>query len=343
MVDLYGRCPDDRTMHRSPQPPVSRRGLLIGAGSMLAVSGTPGRAQAPAYPTRTIRIVVGFPAGGPTDAPARIIAEKLRAALGQPVIVENKPGASGMIAVNDVLAQPRDGHTLLLCTYSDSYNPSLFRSATYKVENLEPIAQVTKAYYAFAVRNDMPVTTWPEFVAFAKSRPGQLTYGHVGVGSAPDYIAKQVERDAGLKMQAVPFRGSGPALQEMIASRLDFMVGPLAVTIPLYKARHIKVIGVTSPERLAVVPEVPTLTEQGMPFVSSAWLGVCAAAGTPQPIADDLNKAVNDAMKSEDYRSLMARTGLEAADTTREEFRKVMLDTARETGGLIRDLGISLD
>src|SRR5262245_29468068 len=194
-------------------------------------------AAAQDFPNRTIRIVVGFPAGGPSDVPARIIAEKLRVATGQTVIVENKTGAGGMIALADMLAQPRDGHTLLLCSYIDAINPLLYRKVTYKLDDIAPVSLVQKAYYAFTISNAVPASDLKGFIAHARSRPGALNYGKVGSGSVTEILARQLEKLAGISMTGVTFRGTGPAVQEIAAERLDFMVGPLAVTIPLHEAK----------------------------------------------------------------------------------------------------------
>ena len=311
-------------------------GLALAAASLL-----PGLASAQsAYPNRSIRLVVGFPAGGPTDGPARIIADKLRTSLGQPVVVENKPGAGGAIAVNDVLGQPRDGYSLLLCTYIDPINTVLLKNVSYKLEDLQPISQITKAYYGLAVPNTLPVNSVQDFIAHAKTRPGQLNYGHVGVGSAPELIAREFELLTGTKMTAVPFRGTGPALQEMVAGRLDFLVGPLVVTMPLFEAKQIKLLAMTSPERLAVAPDVPTLTEQGVKLVSYGWLGVCGGSGLPRDVVDLLNRHVRDAVASPEYQALMKQTGVLGVSTSPEEFGKVVTETAADARSLAGKLGI---
>jgi len=240
-------------------------------------------ASAQEFPNKTIRIVVGFPAGGPSDMPARILAEKLRV-LGQPVIVENKTGAAGMIALNDVLTQPRDGHTLLLCSYIDAINPLLYKKVSYRLDDIAPVSLIQKAYYAFTISNELPVNDLKGFIAHAKTKPGALNYGKVGSGSVTELLARQLEKVAGISMTGVTFRGTGPAVQEIAAERLDFMVGPLAVTIPLHEAKKVKIIGMTSPERLPVAPDVPTLKEQGTDIVNYGWWGVCAASGVPAPV-----------------------------------------------------------
>ena len=296
-------------------------------------------ASAQEFPSKTIRIVVGFPAGGPSDVPARILAEKLRV-LGQPVIVENKTGAAGMIALNDVLAQPRDGHTLLLCSYIDAINPLLYRKVSYRLDDIAPVSLIQKAYYAFTISNELPVNDLKGFIAHAKGKPGALNYGKVGSGSVTELLARQLEKTAGITMTGVTFRGTGPAVQEIAAGRLDFMVGPLAVTIPLHEAKKVKIIGMTSPERLPVAPDVPTLKEQGTDIVNYGWWGVCAAAGTPKPILETLNKHIAAAVASADFRSVIEKTGVIPLSSSIDEFAAIIADTAKEAATMIRELGI---
>jgi tripartite-type tricarboxylate transporter receptor subunit TctC len=296
--------------------------------------------HAQTYPSKPIRMLVGFPAGGPSDVPARIIGQQLQVALGQPVVVENKTGAAGMIALNEMLAQPRDGHTLLLCSYIDPTNVHLYKKAAYKVEDLAPVSMITKAYYAIVVPPDSPANTMKEFIALAKSKPGALNYGKVGSGSVTEIIPRQIEKDTGIRMTGVTFRGTGPALQEVLAGRLDFAVSPLSLAMPLYAEKKVKVIAMTSPERLPVAPDVPTLKEQGVNVVNYGWWGVCAAAGTPRPVLETLNKHVGAAVASDPFRTTMEKTGVIPEASSVDAFGKMIVDTAAEAGTTIKDLGI---
>jgi len=309
--------------------------LLLAACAILATA-----AHAQDFPNRTIRLLVGFPAGGPSDIPARLVAERLRETLGQPVVVENKTGAAGMIALNEMLAQPRDGHTLLLCSYLDPSNTLLYKSVTYKLDDIAPISLVSKAYYAFTVPTALPVGSMQEFIAYAKARPGQLNYGRVGAGSVTELLAKQLEKVAGISMVGVPFRGTGPALQEVAGGRLEFMVGPLALSLPLHEGGQVKILGLTSPERLAVAPKVPTLIEQGVPITNYGWWGMCGGAGIPKPVIDTLNKAVVAAVNGPDYRSVMEKSGAIPTASTPQEMAALISETVRDVGGLLKDLGI---
>jgi len=297
-------------------------------------------AQAQEFPSKHIRLLVGFPAGGPSDIPARLIADKLRVSLGQPVIVENKTGAAGMIAANDMLAQPRDGHTLLLCSYIDPLNTLLYKSVTYKVEDLAPVSLVSKAYYAFTASNEIPATDLAGFIAYAKARPGELNYGRVGAGSVTEVLAKQFEKLAGIRMTGVTFKGTGPALQEIMAGRVHFMVGPLAVTLPQYQGKKVRILGMTSPERLVAAPEVPTLKEQGLPIVNYGWWGVCARSGTPRPVIERLSRDVGAAVNSFDYRSVMEKASVIPLSSTPEEMGREIAATVKEYGQMFRELDI---
>jgi tripartite-type tricarboxylate transporter receptor subunit TctC len=300
-------------------------------------------ASAQNYPERPVRLIVGFPAGGPTDGPARVLAEKLRVSLGQPVVVENKPGAGGKIAVDYILAQPRDGYTLLLCTYIDAINTVLYKKSSYQLTDLAPVSLITNAFYAVAVAKEVPANSMAEFIAYAKARPGELNYGHVGAGSAPELVTKRFEQATGVRMTGIPYKGMGDALQEIVAGRIHFAIGPLITTMPLFEADKIKVLAMTSEKRLAAAPNVPTLKEQGVPIVAGTWLGVCAANGTPQSVIALVNKRVGEAIGSEEYQTLMTKTGVIGVSSTPAEMAAEMQKTATEAGELIRALGLQRD
>jgi tripartite-type tricarboxylate transporter receptor subunit TctC len=319
-------------------------GSLIRRSMIAAAVLTAGAAHAAdPYPNKPVRLVVGFPAGGPTDIPARVIADKLRVAMGQPVVVENKPGAGGKIALDFVLSQPRDGYTLLLCTYIDATNTVLLKKPGYKLDDLAPISQITRAYYAFAVPASSPASDIKSFVAHAKARAGELNYGHVGAGSMPELVAKRFEKAAGVKLTGVPYKGTSEAARDLVAGRLDFMVSPMIVVLPHFEAKTLKYLGVTSPERLPAFPDVPTVSEQGFRIVDNGWLGVCAGSGVPKDVVDALNRHVVDAVASAEYRSVVEKTGVIPYSSSADELRRLMADTASDMQQLAQDLGISLD
>ena len=314
------------------------RWLLAACG--LAVSAVPLAAQD--YPTRPIRMVVGFTAGGPTDIPARFIADRLAAALGRPVIVENKPGAGATLAANDVMSRGRDGYDLLVCTYFDAVNTLFYKSLHYKLDDLVGITLIARYGYAVAVANSLPVTTFPELIAYARQHPGEVNYGHLGVASTQNLIAKRLEKLAGVQMTAIPYKGSTEATQEIIAGRNHIYIGPPIGVIPLYQAKQLKVLAVTGNERLASIPEVPTLKESGIPLVAYAWLGICAGAGVPQSVVELLNKRIRAIVDSPEYRMLVERSGSVAVSSTPDEFHRVIEETAADAAPTVRELGIEM-
>jgi tripartite-type tricarboxylate transporter receptor subunit TctC len=305
----------------------------------LALAALTAPAFAQSFPSKPIRILVGFPAGGPSDVPARLIANKMQAALGQPVVVENKTGAAGMIALKEMLAQPRDGHTLLLCSYIDAINPLIYKKVDYKLDDIVPVSLVQKAYYAIAVPNALPANNLKEFIAHAKANPGKLNYGRVGTGSVTEVVPRQFEKVAGVSMTGVTFRGTGPALQEVVANRLEFNVGPLSLTMPLYEGKQLKVIAMTSPQRLASAPNVPTMKEQGVDIVAEGWWGVCAASGTPAAALEAINKQVVAAVNSPEFKGPIEKTGVIAGSTSLADAAKIWKETAADAEKLYKDIG----
>ena len=295
------------------------------------------------YPTRPIKLMVGFGAGGPTDIPARFIADRLGAALGQAVVVENKPAAGGIVATRDVLAQPRDGYTLLLCTHFDATNVAVYRNAGYQLGDIAPISLIAKYYYGLALANAIPADTFESFVAYAKAHPGEVTYATVGAGSAQEIMARQLEKMTGVTMNRIPFRGGLQVVQELVAGRVALYPSPTLAIMPQYKAKQLKIIATTSPERLKTLPEVPTLTERGFDFVRFGWLGVCAGAGTPEPIIKILNEHIAAIVATPDYRALIENAGSLAISATPQEFGAVILKTLADTAPAVQEFGLQQD
>jgi tripartite-type tricarboxylate transporter receptor subunit TctC len=278
----------------------------------LVAALSPTMSRAGDYPDRPIRLVVGFGVGGPTDIPARFVAEKLSEALGQRVFVENKPASGGIVATRDVIAKPADGYTLLLCTH-------------------------------FEPTNAIPATDIQAFVAYAKAHPGEVNYGTVGVGSAQEILARQLEKLTGITMTQVPFRGGAQPVQEIIAGRIHFYLAPPLALLPQYRDRELKILAVTSPERLRAVPEIPTLTETGVNFIRSGWLGVCAPAGTPTPIIERLNREIAPIVDSAEYHALIESGGSIAAASTPDELAAIMQQTLDEVAPTIAEFHLQRD
>jgi tripartite-type tricarboxylate transporter receptor subunit TctC len=288
-------------------------------------------------------MVVGFGAGGPTDIPARFIADKLGPILGKRVLVENKPGAAGQIATRDVLSQPPDGHTLLLCTHFESINTVLYRSVSYKLSDLAPISLIAKYYYGITVANAVPADNVEDFVKYAKAHPGEINYGTIGAGSAQEIFARQLEKLTGISMNRVPFRTGTQVMPDLIAGRIQFYVSPTLAVLPSHHAKEMKVIAVSSTERMKNEPDIPTLREKGIDFVRFGWLGICAAAGTPQPIIDKLNKDIKEIVALPEYQELIEKGGSIPVASTPAELRQVLTQTVDEVASTIREFGMQQD
>jgi tripartite-type tricarboxylate transporter receptor subunit TctC len=298
---------------------------------------------ADSFPARPIRLVVGFGAGGPTDIPARFIAEKLGARLGQNVVVENKPGAGGMLATRDVMSQPSDGYTLLLCTHFESINTVLYRNPQYALRDIAPISLVAKYYYGLALSNAVPAATFEQFVAYAKAHPGEVGYISIGSGSAQEIMARQLERLTGMSMNRIPYRGGPQVMQDLISGIVHFYVAPTLGVLPQYESRQLKILAVSSPQRLDVAPEIPTLREKGIDFVRYGWLGICARAGTPPPIIELLNRNIVAIVATPEYRALIEKAGSIPIASSPAELAGVLTQTVDDVAATIREFGMQQD
>ena len=292
------------------------------------------------YPSRIVRLVVGFGAGGPTDIPARHIADKLGALLGQRIIVENKMGAAGMIATRDVLAQPADGYNLLLCTHFESINTALYKSPGFKLTDLAPISLIAKYYYGLAVANAVPAESFDQLVQYAKSHPGEISYATIGAGSAQEIMARQLEKLAGISMNRIPFRSGTQVMPDLIAGRVSMYVSPTIAVVPQHAAKQLKILGVTSPERLKGLPDVPTIKEKGIDYVRYGFLGICAPKGTPQPIVDLLNRHIVSIVATPDYRDLIEKGGSLPESSTPQGLGQVIAQTVTDVEATIREFGM---
>jgi tripartite-type tricarboxylate transporter receptor subunit TctC len=300
-------------------------------------------ARADDYPKKNIRLLVGFGAGGPTDIPARFVANKLSDALGQPVIVENKPAAAGIMATRDVLAEPADGYTLLLCTHFDPINVAMYRNVGFKLDQLAPISLIAEYYYGLALANAVPAESFESFVAYAKAHPGDVTYATIGAGSAQEIMARQLQKLAGITMNRIPFRGGPQVVQEMVAGRVDFYVSPTLGIVPQYQSKQLKILATTSPQRLANLSEVPTVREKGIDFVRFGWLGICAAKGTPESIIKTLHDKIAPIVAMPEYHTLIENGGSIAISSTPDELGDVIKKTSDDVTASIREFGMQQD
>ena len=320
-----------------------RVGVLMAVAALAVPLAAHAAEKAGSYPDHPVRLVVGFGAGGPTDIPARSIAQNLSQSLGQNVLVENKPAAGGLVATRDVIAQKPDGYTLLLCTHFESINTVVYKHPGFTLADLAPVSLIAKYYYALNLANVVPATDFKGFVAYAKAHPGDLSYATVGVGSAQQILARQLEKIAGIKMLEVPFQGGAAPVQELVAGRIQFYVGPPLASLPQYRAHQLKILAISSAQRLPALPEIPTLREQGVDFVRFGWLGVCAPKGTPQPIVALLNRDIRQVVAADGYKKLVETAGSIPESSTPQELGKVMTETAEQLRPTIVEFGLQKD
>ncbi|HEY6864191.1 MAG TPA: tripartite tricarboxylate transporter substrate binding protein [Burkholderiales bacterium] len=303
----------------------------------------PALACAQTWPAKAVRLVVGFSAGGPTDLPARFIADRLGTSLGQRVVVENRAGASGQIATQDVLSKPRDGYNLLLCTHFEAINAAVQRHVAYKLDDIAPISQISRYYYGVVATNEIPAKDWDSFIAYAKANPGKLNYGTIGRGSAQEILALEIGKLAGIRMTGVPYKGGAEVMNDLIAGRVQFYASPTLGVLPQYRAGKLRLLAVTSAERLAAAPEIPTVSEKGLPFVRYGWLGICAGAGTPHAIVAQLNREIVAIVGSRDYRDMIEKAGSVPVSSTPEELGRVLEETYEQTERVAREFDLKVD
>jgi tripartite-type tricarboxylate transporter receptor subunit TctC len=242
-----------------------------------------------------------------------------------------------------VLAQPRDGYSLLLCTHFEPINVAVYKNPQFKLRDLAPISLVTKYYYGVALANSIPADDLGSFVQYAKARPGEVSYATIGAGSAQEILARQLEKLTGITMNRIPFRGGPQVVQELIAGRVHFYVSPTLAIAPQYQGKQLKIIGISAPTRVQALPEVPTLNEKGVNFVRFCWLGICAGADTPQPILERLQRQIAAVVGGPDYRALIENGGQIPVSSTPEELRQVITQTLDDVAASIREFGMQQD
>jgi len=321
-----------------------RRRLLALAG-VLALGASVNAGAADAYPSRPIKILVGYSAGGAVDAIARSVGQRMSAILGQPVVVENRPGAGTNIAVKALIASPPDGYTLLLAANALAVNPSLFEPAPYDIErDLTPVASVGRVPVVFSVREGAAIKSLPELVAAAKAKPGGVTVATPGNGSTPHLAMELFQHTAGLSLRHVPYKGGAQALTDVLGGHVDVVAVNALEVLPLAKSGKLKVLAVMGGERAAVLPGVPTVAESGYPgFESSVWYGFVAPAGLPQPLQAKLHDAVQKALASPEVRDQLAAAGGVTLPGPAAQFDKLLKTDAARYGKLIREANIKPD
>jgi len=316
------------------------------AALAIAVIASCGIASAQDYPNRPVRLIVAFAPGGATDFTARIIADRAQAILGQPIAVENKPGANGAIGAEYVAKSDPDGYTLFFTTVGAvAINPALRSDLPY--DPLKDFAAVGKAAVnstILVVNADMKINSARELAELARKKPGSITIGITGRGAISDLGRQLFEDAAGITLQAVPYRGAAPAITDMLAGHLDGLFGDVPTIMGQVQAGKLKALAATSTERSDIFPEVPTFVEEGFAgVVGDNWAGVLAPAGTPAPVIAKFNAALVTALNEPDLRSRLHNAGVTPAPSTPEQFEKYLHEENARWGKIIRDKGIKGD
>ena len=281
--------------------------LAAGAAALPAVSRI---ARAQAYPSRPVRIIVAFPAGGPTDIAARLLGQWLSMRLGQEFIVENRAGASGNIGTAAVVRSAPDGYMLLMAVSPNTINATLYRKLSYDfLRDVVPVANVAEFPLVMEVSLSFPVKTVPEFIAYAKANPGKITYASAGIGT-PDHVAGELFKlMAGVDMLHVPYRGGAPALVDLIAGQVQARFDPLASSVEYIKAGSLRPLAVTTATRSDALPDLPVVADFLPGFEASFWCGVGAPKNTPVPIIDTLNREINAGLADPRIKARFAELG----------------------------------
>jgi tripartite-type tricarboxylate transporter receptor subunit TctC len=324
--------------------------IIRGLGRLLAaaIALLAGAASAPAqdYPTRPIKVVIAFPAGGPTDFVGRVLADKLRELLGQPVIIENKAGANGAIGANEVAKAAPDGYTLFLTTVGAvAITPAMRTDVPYDtLRDFAPVTEVVNNTTVLVVRPDLPVKSAQDLAAMAKAKPATYPFASTGVGSMPHLALELYQSAAGVKFVHVPYRGAAPALTDLLGGQVTAMFADLPVLMAQIKSGKLKALGAASAQRNPQLPDVPTLIEQGYTATEADnWYGLLAPAKTPPAIIAKLNHAVVAALADPAVRAKLIQSGAIPTPTTPDQFGKLLRDELARWGKIIRERGIKED
>jgi len=312
--------------------------LLLLAGSAMFQS-------AHAYPERPIRVIVPFASGGGADVTLRIMSDTLRSELGQPIVIENRPGASTIIGTDLVAKSRPDGHTLLIVTSTFAINPSIHATLPYNpLKDLAPITLIALTPYLLVVHPSLPVRTVKDLIALAKGRPGDLSYGSVGNGSATHFATEMFVGRAGIKVMHVPYKGSGPALTALLGGHISFYFGSMPASIPQARSGKLRAVAVTGPKRAPAALEIPTVAESGLPgYEFTAWYGLFAPAGTAPTIIGQLRTAVRNVLDRADIRERMLAEGNESVGSTPEEFAAIIRADIAKYAKVVKEANIKAD
>ncbi len=317
-------------------------GFALAACCLALASGA--SAQGGTFPNRTIKFIVPLPPGGGNDLLARVIAERMGPAMGQPVVVENKPGAGGNIGTEYTAHQPADGHTILITSPTHIINPNFFAKLPYDpIRDFAAVSLIATIPFVLTVNSAVPAQNVKELIALAHAQPGKLTYATAGIGTPHHLSAEMLRSATGINIVHVPYKGAGALVPALVAGEVTMTIGAINSLLPHIRTGRLRALAVADPKRTQVLPEVPTIAEgAGLPdFAMVTWFGVLAPAGTPAEIIRRLNTEINRIIQNPQVaKERLAPVGLEAVGTTPEAFAEVMKTELVKYAKVARDAGI---
>jgi tripartite-type tricarboxylate transporter receptor subunit TctC len=315
-----------------------RRFLRLAAGAAVAM---PHVARAQAYPNRPVRLVVGFAPGGPNDINARLMGQWLTERMGQQFIIDNRPGASGNIAMEQVVRSPADGYTITMIALSSSVNATLFPNLPFNfLRDITPIGAISRNIFVGEVHPSVPVKTGPELIAYAKANPGKLNMCSPGSGTGPHMASELFKMMAGISMTHVPYRGSGPMLNDLVGGQVNFAFDGISSSLPHIQAGRLRALGVSTTERIAVMPDVPTVSEFLPGYEASGLQGLGTPRGTPEDIIELLNREMNAGLTDPKLKARLEAIGNEPYPLTPAEYAKRLADDTEKWGKVVRAAGL---
>lgn len=302
-------------------------------------------ALAQSYPSKPIRMVVAFSAGGPADVNARLFAQKMSQSLGQPIIVENKPGAGGNIAAIEVAKSPADGSTLFYNTAGIVIAPALYVKPGYDpLKDFAPVALTATIPLVLVLNPAFPARDARELIAYIKANPGKVNYASGSPGSTPHLAMAQIALQLDLKMNHIPYKGSAPALSDVVAGHVEMMIEPINTILPFVRDNRLRSVAILSQKRSALLPDLATFQEvTGIPFEASSWQGLLVPAGTPKEVIARLNAEVNKALQDPDLLQRFAATGSEPMGGTSEQYGSYLRSEVVRWAKVVKDAGVKID
>jgi tripartite-type tricarboxylate transporter receptor subunit TctC len=324
---------------------MKRRHILTAASASAALLMAGSAFSQDRWPTRSIHMVIPFPPGGPTDVTGRVLADKLGIELNQAIVIINKAGASGNIGAQYVARAEPDGYTIFFTTGgTHGINPFLYANPGYDpVKDFEPVVWVTNSPNILVVNPSFPAKTLAELIAMAKAQPGKLSSAAPGQGSTPHMFGELFKRSAGIKMQHIAYKGSGPALNDVMAGHVPIMFDGIPSSLPLVKAGKLRALAVTGLQRSAAAPDIPTVAETIPGFDASGWFAVYAPAGTPKPIVTRLNEAINKVLQMPEVRERYAQLGADVVGGSPEKLRDQVQKELAKWSELIKETGMKAE